>query len=87
MKAVRSGPWKLFRSGALYNLADDIGESRNVAAKHPEVVARLKRYLDEFEVDIRKNSRPVGVAQNPRTLLPRPGVDGAEAFAPTLSIK
>jgi len=87
LKAVRSGPWKLFRSGALYNLADDIGESRNVAAKHPEVVARLKRYLDEFEVDIRKNSRPVGVAQNPRTLLPRPGVDGAEAFAPTLSIK
>ncbi len=87
LQAVRSGPWKLFRSGQLYQLADDIGESRNVAAAHPEVVQRLRRYLDEFEAEIRENSRPVGIAQDPRTLLPRPGVEGDEAFAPTLSLK
>ena len=87
LRAVRSGPWKLFRSGELYDLDKDIGESRNVAAEHPEVVKRLKSYSDAFEAEIRAHSRPVGVVRNPRTLLPRPGVEGEEAFAPTLSLK
>jgi arylsulfatase A-like enzyme len=87
LRAVRSGPWKLFRSGELYRLANDIGETTNVAAKHPDVVKRLTGCLDEFEAEIRRNSRPVGVAQDPRTLLPRPGVQGEEGFAPTLSVR
>ena len=87
LRAVRSGPWKLFRNGQLYHLIDDIGEKHNVAANNPEVVKRLTGYLDEFEADIRKNARPVGIAKNPRTLLPRPGVEGEQAFAPTLSLK
>jgi arylsulfatase A-like enzyme len=86
LRAVRSGPWKLFRGGELYHLASDVGETTNVAAKHPDVVKRLQGYLDEFEAQIRRDARPVGVAQNPRTLLPRPGVDGEEGFAPTLSL-
>jgi hypothetical protein len=40
----------------------------------------------EFEANLRAHSRPVGVAENPRTLLPRPGVAGEAAFAPTLSL-
>jgi arylsulfatase A-like enzyme len=87
LRAVRSGPWKLFRSGRLYHLGNDISESRNVAAEHPEVVKRLHGYMDEFEAEVRKHSRPVGTARNPRTLLPRPGVEGEAAFAPTLSLK
>ncbi len=87
LRAVRSGPWKLFRKGQLYNLIDDIGETKNVAKKHPEVVKRLTRYLNEFEKEIQENARPVGIAKNPSTLLPRPGVEGEEAYAPTLSIK
>jgi arylsulfatase A-like enzyme len=87
LRAVRSGPWKLFRSGELYHLGDDLGESRNVASKHPEMVRRLQGCLDEFEAEIREHSRPVGVVQNPRTLLPRPGVEGEQAYAPTLSLK
>ena len=87
LRAVRSGPWKLFRNGQLYDLANDIGETKNVAADHPEVVKQLNGYLSEFEAEIRDNSRPVGVARNPRTLLPRPGVEGQEAFQPTLSLK
>ncbi len=87
LRAVRSGPWKLFRDGKLYHLGNDIGESRNVAAKHPDVVQRLNRYLDAFEEEIKKNARPVGVARNPRTLVPRPGVEGEAAYVPTLSIK
>ncbi len=39
--AVREGPWKLVND-ALYNLADDLGESHDLAARHPEVVRRLK---------------------------------------------
>ncbi len=33
----------------LYNLAQDIGEKRNIAASHPEVVSRLLRELDAIE--------------------------------------
>jgi len=92
LRAVRSGPWKLHAAGQLYNLDDDIGESRNVAAQHPEVVARLETHLARARADLgdgkRKgaNCRPVGVAENPRTLLPRPGVEGDAAYAPTLSL-
>ena len=92
LRAVRSGPWKLFAGGQLYNLDDDLGETTNVAAKHPDVVARLEKHLEAARADLgdgdRKgaNCREVGVAQNPRTLVPRPGVEGEEAYAPTLSL-
>ena len=86
LRAVRSGPWKLFRNGPLYNLEEDLGEKKNVAAKRPGVVKRLKGYMNEFERDLKKNSRPVGVAKNPKTLVPRPGAKGEDAYTPTLWI-
>jgi len=86
LHAVRSGPWKYFRRGELYNLNKDIGETKNVAADNPEIVNRLNGYLDAFEAEIQKNKRPVGVEKNPRTLVPRPGVKGEEAYTPTLQI-
>jgi len=88
LRAVRSGPWKLFASGALYHLDRDIGESKNVAAGNADVVARLKGYLAAARDDLGdgknpgKNCRPVGVEANPRVLLPRPGVAGDAAYAP-----
>jgi hypothetical protein len=33
----------------LYNLAEDPGESRNLAATRPEVVARLKAEITEWD--------------------------------------
>jgi arylsulfatase A len=87
LQAVRSGPWKLFANGELYNLEKDIGERHNVAAEHPEVVARLQGYLEAFRKDIAENARPAGWVEDSRTLLPRPGVEGEEAYAPTLSLK
>lgn len=43
--AVREGNWKWLRSydnpPELYNLAEDIGETRNVAAQNPEIAKRL----------------------------------------------
>jgi arylsulfatase A-like enzyme len=58
-QAVRWGDWKGVRlqvlSGAprpikLYNLADDPGEKRNVAAKHPEVVQQIAQFMREAHV-------------------------------------
>jgi arylsulfatase A-like enzyme len=49
--AIRRGDWKLIRIALLpgktelYDLADDPGETRNVAAEHPEIVADLENRL------------------------------------------
>lgn len=37
---------------ALYDLSTDIGERQDVAAKHPEVVARLKTLADQARADL-----------------------------------
>lgn len=51
--AVRRGNWKLVRLGKaapeLYDLAADIGESKNVAAKHPQIVQELVIAIAEWE--------------------------------------
>ncbi|MCB1228453.1 MAG: sulfatase [Verrucomicrobiales bacterium] len=86
LRAVRSGPWKLFVTGELYHLDSDIGESKNVAGEHPDIVARLKQKLTEFEAEITTHSRPVGKTHATRTLLPRPGVEGDEGYRPTLEL-
>jgi arylsulfatase len=36
----------------LYDLASDIGESRNVAAEHPEIVARLQAFVEKTREDL-----------------------------------
>jgi hypothetical protein len=45
----------------LFNLADDISESKNVAAGNPEVTARLKKLLDEYRQELSENKRPPGM--------------------------
>jgi hypothetical protein len=51
--AVRRGNWKLVRLGKgepeLYDLAADIGESKNIAAEHPQVVKELVTAIAEWE--------------------------------------
>ncbi|CAA6696519.1 MULTISPECIES: sulfatase [unclassified Lentimonas] len=57
--SVREGDWKLlaYRSGTLklYNIANDIGEQKDLAATHPEkvdqLVKKLKAWEKEMEVD------------------------------------
>src|SRR5262245_11880129 len=49
-QAVRTGSWKAIRNKLggpleLYDLTKDIGELENVAAKHPDVVAKVEEYL------------------------------------------
>jgi arylsulfatase A len=50
IQAARAGDWKAVRNGPqrpieLYNLKSDPAEAQNVAAEHPEVVAKLKAIL------------------------------------------
>ncbi len=82
LQAVRSGPWKLhvWRDGGalceLYNLAEDIGETRDVAADHPDVVRRLQALAEAMREDIGdaatgvpgRNCRPVGRVADPKPL-------------------
>jgi len=40
--SVMSGKWRLVNGGELYDLSTDPGQADDVAARHPEVVARLR---------------------------------------------
>src|SRR5262249_19561498 len=64
--ALRQGDWKLVRYGEntkvlpnetwpkLYNLAEDIGESNDLAAKQPEKVKELQAAWDKWNVELVK---------------------------------
>ena len=64
---IRMGDWKLLidveartwrhRGVALYNLATDPGETRNVARQHSAKVKELEGRLDAFERELKQNSR------------------------------
>lgn len=64
--AIRDGDWKLIdfywkKSPELYNLADDLAEKNNLAAKNPEKLAELKGKLDAW----RKSVDAIPPAVNP----------------------
>ncbi len=52
LPSLRRGSWKFFVDEAdrpqLYQLADDIGETRNLAADHPALVAEMRTTLEKF---------------------------------------
>ena len=55
-QAVREGDWKLVRQlpkmqPELFNLKDDLGEARDVAGQHPDVVERLGRLMRTERVE------------------------------------
>ena len=52
----------------MYDLENDIGESKNVIKSHPEVVKKLNQHLKDFAQDIAENSRPAAFVENPRPL-------------------
>jgi len=62
--AVREGRWKLLRGGEreyLYDLDQDLGEEHNLAAKHPEIAARLREKLQQWSAAL----EPPGMALGP----------------------
>jgi len=59
-QAARQGDWKAVRLDVqtdpkrpleLYHLPSDVGEKRDLAAEHPEIVARLRQLMREAHVD------------------------------------
>ncbi len=87
LQAVRSGPWKLYlplaakfvnnarRTApaklALYNVRDDVSETREVSAEHPDVVQRLLALADAAREEIGdvdrsgRGQRPAGHVERP----------------------
>lgn len=55
-QAARMGEWKAVRNGfdqplELYHLDHDIGETTNVAGRHPDIVKTIEEYLTAARVD------------------------------------
>lgn len=59
--ALRKGPWKLilFKNGtrALHHLGNDIGETKDVATDHPDVVTELDALMKRYQADGRSTPR------------------------------
>lgn len=72
LQAVRMGKWKLHVSHnkpeALYDLANDIGESNNVMKGNPKLVEKLLKEIVKFEKELAQNSRPAAFVKNPVAL-------------------
>jgi arylsulfatase A len=80
LQAVRSGPWKLhLAKNELYNLDTDIGESKNVAQDHADIIAQLQQHAEAMKADLGDQTkeapgvRPLGRVENPQPLI---GSDG-----------
>jgi len=68
LEGVRWRSWKLRvinGKESLYDLNADIGEKKNVAANHPEIVQQLKAAMQGFEREMKVNVRPAGTVENP----------------------
>lgn len=92
LQAVRAGPWKLYlpleakftslarKTGTalleLFDVRADLDESRNVAAEHPDVVARLTQLADRARDELGDVDRPgrgqreAGAVTDPQPLRP-----------------
>ncbi len=73
--AIRSGDWKLLVGAAgkknsgqieLYNLVNDLGETSNLAATHPEKVRELRAHYDRAQqTAVAPGERPVPATRRP----------------------
>ncbi|MHC4638144.1 MAG: arylsulfatase [Planctomycetota bacterium] len=62
-KAIRMGKWKGFLTGKsdkmeLYDLSKDVGETNNIADQHPDIVARIERYMEQAYIPARPQIEP-----------------------------
>ncbi|MBV62956.1 MAG: arylsulfatase [Rickettsiales bacterium] len=66
LESARQGKWKIRRSGKksqsveLYNLEDDISESKNLSLKNPELIEVMLKKMDKFDKDLKSSQRPIG---------------------------
>lgn len=79
LEGVRWKSWKLRiidGKETLHHLSKDIGEKKNAAAQHPEIVQKLKAAMRGFEHEMEANVRPAGAVENPVPLTMQPSQDG-----------
>ena len=62
----------------LYDLRDDLGESKNVSAQHPDVVARMTKALEEIIANGRSTPGPKQSNDTPIQIRKGPSRDAAE---------
>jgi len=80
LEAVRAGTWKLeMKSGKLYDLKKDIGESQDVAEKNADVVAKLKAYAEQARADLGDGTegpgcRPMGKSTTAKPIMDQDGL-------------
>jgi arylsulfatase A-like enzyme len=93
LQAVRSGPWKLhLGKKELYNLDEDIGEAKNVAAEHADIVAQLENHAETMRADLGDKTkdapgvRELGRVEHPQPLISADGTvrEGFNKIAKTL---
>ncbi len=60
VNGVRVGPWKL-HEGELYNLVMDPGETVDLAATDPSLVASFQAMIDGYAQSLGSDSRPAGL--------------------------
>jgi arylsulfatase A-like enzyme len=75
---IRKGPWKLIETFdpegiELYNLEDDVGETTNLAAERPELVAGLRRQLEAWRHDVGAQMMEPNPDYDPDAVLPTKG--------------
>lgn len=59
-KSGREGKRPSAPAGSLFNLQADPGETQDVSADHPAIVADLRRRMNEAVGELEANSRPIG---------------------------
>lgn len=73
LQAIRCGEYKLhLKSGELYNLREDIGESKNIADSHSKIVEKMTNWVEKCRNDMGdsltttqgKNVRPKGFVKD-----------------------
>lgn len=75
---IRKGPWKLIESFdpegvELYNLAEDIGESRNLASEQKALAGELRRELDAWRREVDADMMRPNPDYDPAVQLPTKG--------------
>lgn len=77
---IRRGDWKLVskptkkgRVLELYNLKTDLGEKKNLAKRHPELVKELNGLLTAHAKRIAANTRPAAFIEDAKPILTEPG--------------
>ena len=76
-QAARRQQWKAVRKGLqgpieLYDLSNDVGEQRDIAGEHPEIVAEFKAYLDSARTESERWNPAAGSATPNQPGTPKP---------------